>query len=520
MKEKEVDAMYSLIIIDDERKIRETLAKIIDWNSIGFEVSEIFSNATDALEYIESNPVDCVLADINMPHMDGIEFSKHICKHFTHIRIVFLTGYDNFSYAIQAFKNHVFDYLLKPTDPDELKASFENLKKELDFQKNRNIICEQYKCDFFNDLITGFYTHSDIKKELEKFELSENYPCSIVLLKFELNTKIKEHIQTYGKEAIITAFKMTIADSKNKFLDAQFLSFENNVLKYIFIFKQQGIKNAQEIFLKHCSIIEKNIEELFSIDTVSTSFENYSSINELNLKAFSKIEANSEIDNIWDLLMDDTSVKEQLERLLRLINEGNKSEIIRQLDFFFYELKDFDISIVKSYIVNLTIYVLKELDLVRNADIPDLKIHQNALIESKNSTELYSNVARLFATISNHIQNENKNITKQLIISAKKFISDNCCSNISLKDAAEHVHLSQNYFSKLFTQYTGQSFINYFVTCRINKAKELLITTDMKIYEISFEIGYTNLQHFSKLFKNITGMTPKEYRNKFFKGDK
>lgn len=123
--------MYKLVIADDEEKILEGIANLFPWQQIGFQVEGTFSNGKDLLQNIQKNPVDVVLSDIEMPFMDGITLAKELSKN-PGLKVVFFSSYQNYEYFRSAIQFHVFDYLLKPINFNELITCFEKLKQKLD----------------------------------------------------------------------------------------------------------------------------------------------------------------------------------------------------------------------------------------------------------------------------------------------------------------------------------------------------------------------------------------------------
>ena len=123
--------MYRLIIIDDEPKIAEGMAQLFPWNNIGFEVVRSFTSAAEALEYLEQNPVDVVLSDIQMPDMTGLELCQRLLGR-EKTQVVLFSSYQNYEYFRSAIQMGVADYLLKPLTYQALTETFAKLKEKLD----------------------------------------------------------------------------------------------------------------------------------------------------------------------------------------------------------------------------------------------------------------------------------------------------------------------------------------------------------------------------------------------------
>ena len=124
--------MYKMIIADDEKIIREGLAEIIDWQALGFEITGIFSDGDEVMEYLDTVPVDVVLTDIMMKHIGGIEVARYVQEEKIPCKVVFISGHKEFELAGQAIRYGVKDYILKPSDEEEVIAVFEKIRAELD----------------------------------------------------------------------------------------------------------------------------------------------------------------------------------------------------------------------------------------------------------------------------------------------------------------------------------------------------------------------------------------------------
>lgn len=131
--------MYNLMIVDDEIIIRNSLTRTIDWRSLGIHVAAVLSNGKEAVEYIETYPVDLIISDIKMPFMDGIELLKYVNEHAPDIKVILLTGYAEFSYAKQAVKYNVCDYMLKPVQRQELE---EVVRRSIQAIEEKKVVLE------------------------------------------------------------------------------------------------------------------------------------------------------------------------------------------------------------------------------------------------------------------------------------------------------------------------------------------------------------------------------------------
>lgn len=198
--------MNSLIIVDDEFYIRKMLMQSIPWNEIGYEVIGEAEDGISALKLIDELKPDAALVDINMPQMSGLELIENIVKSNPYISMVILTAYDQFSYAKEAIRLNVFDYLLKPIDPDEIQEVFLRMKSQI--EKNREERARQENQtqgadrsgeslveSIRRDILTE-YGNPDfsIKMLSQKYHMNQNHMCT-VFKKSTGNTIMEELIE-------------------------------------------------------------------------------------------------------------------------------------------------------------------------------------------------------------------------------------------------------------------------------------------------------------------------------------
>lgn len=174
--------MYKLIIIDDEEKIADGMSKLFPWSNIGFEVVASFTSARKALEFMQSNQVDVVLSDIEMPDINGVELSKTLMDN-TQIKTVLFSSYDNFEYLRAAIHNKVVDYLIKPIEYSALLECFQRVKTELD---ERNNAQEEKPRSYYENIVfevkaylNEAYQDASLERAAERVNLSPTYLSKI-----------------------------------------------------------------------------------------------------------------------------------------------------------------------------------------------------------------------------------------------------------------------------------------------------------------------------------------------------
>jgi two-component system, response regulator YesN len=415
--------MYKLLIVDDDEIMREGIEKNIDWNANGFMVVATACNGLEGLEAIKEFSPDVVLSDIKMPFMDGLQMAEKINSLYPQIKVVLLTGYDDFQYAKKALNLKVSQYVLKYEDNDEILEALKRAGREFDLNKSNYQKIEKSKPllinNFFSELLSGIQNEELLKNYASLLELSfnSNFFCTSVINLDSNNSTIK---------------KMKFEDINLIMTQVQDISEELNCKQQFLMYfiNYNGQINILFNFLK----IEEKVNEY-----LKTTLEKL--IN--NVKAVLKVNISIGVGNIY---------------------EGYKN-------------------IVTSY--------------------------NEALLASDMGNVVGKGNIFFIDDVRN---NENSHFV--IMKKVMNYINKNYCKEeLSLNLIADEVHVSSSYISSLFKKYNEINISDYIISIRMKKAMQLLINTDLKTYEISEKIGYSNPQYFSVLFKKHTGYSPMEYRN-------
>ncbi len=515
--------MYRILIVDDEFLVRLGLKTTIDWKEHGYQVVGEASNGQEALKMMDTLKPDIVLVDIKMPLMDGLEFISHAGKLTKHVSFIILTNYENFQYAKQAMRLGVSQYLLKSEiNPETLLDALESAcQGHVDKAKQGQNGEEERMRYLSRSLSKGQINRSIAPERLEapveglfpeEQYIVVKYYCNIgTMTEQSINMLSKTMISlleteypglTYCENLFQMHYYMTIifpcADEKEIYKKA--------------IDKSQLI--ARKIKYYFDTIVRGGISEKKEAEQIPVLLNQSESARR---RCFFDTESFMVFDGCFQgYLKTMERVQVSGTKLSKILSTGNFEELCSYIYEIFQVLRtqmnysnvkhaflDF-LSSAKLYLETIDEETGKNLIKRFDYDIWDT-------LTSIDEAESY--LCDAFESLLQRIgENGSYSISIRKSIA---FIEENYEKNITLQDVADHVGISKNYLSMLFKQETEINFVTYLNRYRIEKAKQLLTTTNMKIYEIADSVGFYSPYYFSKVFKEQTRMQCKEYREKF-----
>jgi two-component system, response regulator YesN len=546
--------MYTLLLVDDEANVREGVVQEIDWEHCGFEVVGIAENGKEAYELTERLRPDVIVTDIMMPYLDGIGLSRLVRENYPRTKIILLTGFDEFEYAQQAVKLQIKEYVLKPFSSQELIDALFKVKSLLDHEKeqreNSELLLQHYKeslpilrNNFLNALVTRQIEKQEILKKFQNYNISlmgDLYAVSILhvdripstpldhTVNKNHNYKSLKHLE--DREVQLFAV-LDIAEEicNQRQIGIVFILNEH----VVYIASYDGLEKEQ--VLNHTfSILEEirmSTEEYlgFSITigvgTVNSDVANLKNSHQDAVQAldYRQILGNNRIIYIGDVEQrtdvkvefDDAKEKE----LICYLKIGSISEIKTLFDSYFQLIEDACITF-RDLQINLIEILTAILKVARDLGIDMDEILGNndmLLTELRNFNNL-TEAKQWFYSLCNRvvgaIATERMSKSKNLIDLAKDYIEKMYHeSDISISMVCNHLHISTGYFSYLFKKEMKTTFVNYLTNIRMETARELLQTSDLKSFEIAERVGYLDPNYFSFCFKKYFGMTPKECRS-------
>lgn len=524
---------YKVIIVDDENKMREGLAKFVDWKSMGYEVVAKLNDGREAIEYIEKNSVDAILSDIKMTFISGIELAKYVYEKKKNIKVVLISGFREFEYAKQAIQYNVVNYLLKPASTEDIQNVFSGLKiqmdkeveikqKELNEKQQLEEVVSILKEEFFTDLFLGaLRNESEINRKIKLLNLDyqiEKSKCCTITIKIDKYEDFVKNNWNYGREGLYTAVR-NFFQTQNLNIDYYSIGQSNKSVTFIAVNKkplendkfvadiqtdlgrvQNEIKRFLDLDIS--AIIEKNFNSIFELAKDSSPFDEH--VNNPQRKIENMINDKSHL-----------KMEEQIKLMVTHISAGNYKMCLSLFELFLEEARALDVREINHFITNLfTTLKNRLMEIGINASTLN---EEGFYFDNVEEIRLWGE-NKLKAAVD-QINSNTNNVTIDPINKVKLYIKENYNKDITLKDSADYIYLNSAYLSRLFKEKTGENFSDYLIKTRMQKAIELLKDSRYKVHEISTMIGYDSLRYFYKLFKRYYELTPTEYRKLLYENE-
>ncbi|MFC5402198.1 response regulator [Cohnella soli] len=532
--------MYKVIIVDDEAVVRLGLKNTIDWREHGFELIGDYANGREAWEAIELQKPELVISDISMPFMDGLELAGLIAAQYPYIKMIILTGFDEFEYAQQAIRLKVSDFILKPITAKEMRTLLDRVKAEMDEETERREDLGRLKKQlnqslpllrerFLERLVAVGFGKSEITDRFSAFSIPVPVPLQLVMVADiddfgDRELLSYEHDVEFLRFAAFDIFKETlerdnvlIFRTREERMVAIVSGEPNESLLYERVFSMaEEVRHHIEKYLKFtvtigigrsCASPEKLPDAYKSaLSVLDYRFllgkNRVLSILDFEDKPSTSIAAPMD----WDRKLASAVKTGSLQEAYRLIEDG-----VAEMKASLASLEPCLVEVQK---VALTLMnTIQELTADYKQSPIDWQMKLMDVYRFKTLDEVEAWLKEAVRSVVAAISDSRNHLTISQIRKAVEYIETNYMNDkMSLQDLCRHVLMSTSYFSLVFKQHTGETFIEYLTSVRVGKAKELLCGTSLKFYEIAEKVGYKDPNYFSILFKKNTGMTPKEYR--------
>lgn len=502
-------SLYKVIIADDEQPIRQGLSSF-SWETYGFQLVSAAADGQAALQAIRHHKADILLSDIRMPLLDGLHLAKIVYDQQLATKVILLTGFQDFEYAQQAIRYDVFQLLTKPLVPEDLadcllraRTQLDKVRKqdetELQREKQYNITDYIATCALLRRYLLGISVTPEESALLQcktaSFQMQFCMLCAISPLTdcklqnaaFQQNNSLfQEYRFTIGKHCISVLFTT-----------------------------EENQKKVEQIFVSRISLPCCMGSWVNTPQELADSYHQALSISAAEHKVYR-----------WDtnrqIVQSNLLPKQKMAAFSHFLFEKQSvtlTQIDSQLDLFLEELSPFleyGLTAYQQVLLAFSAELQAQLSRFNDNDGGELlsAVNQAHIMIENGSSAIALN--RAIRVMVHHIFNAERSTAgdpnRVLIEKAMHYVRQHYDQPLSLESVADYVHISPSYLSVLFKKYAKINFSKFLRNCRIAQAKERLVTTHDKVYEIATQVGYPNSKYFIDLFKETTGISPHEYR--------
>ena len=521
--------IFSIILADDEQQILYGMKKGIEWEQLGFKVAGVAQNGKEALELMEDLHPDLVISDIKMPFMDGLELAKHIHEDYMNTKVILFSGWDDFEYARLAISYGVSEYIMKPIDYEEMQKLLIKMHEELDKEYNEkmnrvrleNAYMESLpllRQQFFNRLVTEPMEEEELKSQIDNLKLEfKDDVYSVVVVKTrggkEKDVLSELAVKQTLKEAlekIAHVYEFGMSDNEvfilgsNKKHDigriTRTISEAEVLIERIFHSRISCGISVSGRSLKDMPVLYGQALEALDYNLVTVE-ESYTYYNDIMPVQDEREDWNTKVENIGKNITHCTEeeLKFQVENLIAWLHK-------RQ-----YSLNEYQVLILEISFSFSRFY--KKYQITSDMEFAGTKKMAVKILSLSTGEELDHWLINYCELIRSLIQK--KQIDNNVILAehARKIVEEKFQDpDLSVETVCGDLHVSTSYFSKIFKQETGGTFVNYLTGRRMEEAKKLLLQTDYKSQVIGNMVGYPEPNYFSYVFKKNCGMSPVKYR--------
>jgi two-component system response regulator YesN len=506
MEKKKMDYL-KVLVVDDEFLIRNYLKKCICWEEIAMEIAGEASSAREALDLIDQIVPDIIFTDICMPFMDGIEFSKSVVEKFPHIKIVIITGHDEFDYVKRSIKLGISDFLLKPVNPEEIRKVALELKSKIELERTH---INQYE---IADKMTYF--------KIDINEQSDFFQTAVV----EVSDSVRG---THDREEELILLAMKCSDLIRKVLreDRYVHVFFDNSRKIVILSNNESLdltdccETIKALLINRCKcFVSIGIgNKIHGLKNIKVTYRE--ACDALNYKI---VIGKNQVVNYNDITYSSDQswrgIPNKGEKLDFFIKTGIKHKAVELIDELFSE-SCFNLSItienlrLEAFdILSSCMRVLLELQIDTSSLWGKNTKPYEDVFRMDNLLEMKDYLKILIEKVIDKIHTFNERKANILILHIREYIEHNINNaNLSLSTIAREFYVSPSHLCRLFKQETKQTVVEYITRQRMEYAKKILKETNLKVYQIGEMVGINDPNYFSTIFKKFTGLSVNEFR--------
>lgn len=532
--------MIKLLIVDDEPLVQVGIKSMIDWGSMGIEICGIAGNGDVAYEITRQQLPEIVITDIKMPRMSGLELAKKCRENFGKLPVfIILTSYEEFEYAKEALSFQAIDYLIKlELTAQSLTESVEKALTIVTQEQQNKILApnmsitdlQVFRERFFVRLLNNLFENTEqFETQAADFNITFD-SAGYAAAHMEICSK---HTQITTSEHEINIYNSTLQMFREliaKYISCEVVSLDIHYFTVIFFIQENDLVDVRtylrNILIQTFEMVFNyySVQILCSIGrVVSTPLELTTSYHDARqissfinkdepLMFFEDLPKTRPLRNVFNLSIFRTDIREAFEELdeeaLHCVF-SNITELLSRNTLQYAQALD-----AASTILHLSTTLLPN----GTETISQIFEHEpdsyHSLYRQVSTPLIIAWLHVLEEGLMKSLHEQKKESKNYLVENTKKYIALHINERLSLSMVANIFSVSPNHLSQLFKKYNDCGFSEYITQTKIEESKKLLKQSNLKIYEVADQLGFENAFYFSKVFKKVTGVSPREYLNK------
>ena len=532
------NGMLKVFLVEDESIVREGLRDNIPWQQYGYQFTGEAADGEMALPLIRKIQPDVLITDIKMPFMDGLELSRIVSQEFPQMKIVIISGYDEFEYARSAIQIGVEQYLLKPVTKLTMQKVLREIREKIDSEREQKNYLEKFREEmheyeqlsrhnFLERVFEGRLSVKEIYEEAQRLSLELDASCyNLIMVSMQEKKEQACGLLDRAQEELMHYFLRF----------PEYLVFKWNLHTYGCLIKCDA-GDMEEQQSRALASIHRILEtagddvEWYAavgkpVERLSLLQECYSQVNHILSYRFLKPKEHILTGEVIAEFLPGQEegalggvdiAKADPEILKGFLQNGQKEELEDFVEGYLEsQKKALRSKLFRDYVMLsvrfTTIAYVEQFGLSQEEFLE--KVGKDRLQElSLGEEDLKPYMLGLLGAALAVREQENDSQGKRILKKALEYIEENYTQEtISLNGAAGATGVSANYFSAIFSQEMNMTFTEYVTQKRMERAKSLMRSPDMHTGEIAQAVGYKDPHYFSFVFKKTQGQTPREYR--------
>ncbi|WP_334074339.1 MULTISPECIES: response regulator transcription factor [Paenibacillus] len=501
--------MYKVFLVDDEPFIIEGLYDIVDWAELGMEIVGHAENGSAALQALREKPADILITDISMPQMTGLDLIRGSREFKPDLKVIVLSGYDEFAYLKEGMALGIENYLLKPINLEEFAATLTAVRNKLDLTRTHEALSE-YSTRILRDNVMHRWMYNQIGTE----EFQER--ADLLGLKLDKPWVLVSLLRV--RQASADIYSRVERELKG---NPEIVPFRDNdgdlVLLHNFEEPDRGRREAGEVIdrlaemlslyrpqISLGSVEEKEGCAFISYENAKKAQEYFMVFPELEVISHEELKDRTERAQASSI---DWSESSRL--LLTRDKEGLDALIGRELSRL-GEQGAATPAFLQEIALEWMLRFKMQLQEIRHTEDPGLFAGGIERIRSADTLEELAEIVK--KTAASAIDALNRDVKSPVVQQVLNTIHEGYNQDLSLKTLGNTYKIHPVYLGQLFHKEVGESFTEYINRYRIEKAKEMLKSTNQKVHEIARQVGYWEAGYFYKQFKKYVGISPTEFK--------